>query len=84
MSEVAETLGNLVSTIVSPLLDHPDDLDVRSIVEDDDNILIEIRVNEDDTGKVIGRQGRVIKSIRTLTRACASREDAAVDVELVD
>ena len=45
---------------------------------------VEIRVNPDDAGKVIGRQGRVIKAVRTLARAAASAEDALVDVELID
>ena len=47
-------------------------------------MLIEISVNEEDTGKVIGRQGRVIKSIRTLARAAASRNDMRVEVEILD
>ena len=45
---------------------------------------MEIRVNEEDAGKIIGRQGRVIKAIRTLARAAASRADIPVDVELVE
>ena len=48
------------------------------------SILVEIRVNEEDAGKIIGRQGRVIKAIRTLARAAASRADIPVDVELVE
>ena len=41
-------------------------------------------MNEEDAGKIIGRQGRVIKAIRTLARAAASRGDIPVDVELVE
>ena len=41
-------------------------------------------MNEEDAGKVIGRQGRVIKSIRTLARAAASRNDMRVEVEILD
>ena len=52
--------------------------------EDGGAVLIEISVNEEDTGKVIGRQGRVIKSIRTLARAAASRNDMRVEVEILD
>ncbi len=70
--------------MVEPLIEHQDELEIDGIDEEDGHILIEIRVNPDDAGKVIGRQGRVIKSIRTLTRAAASRKDATVDVELVD
>ena len=41
-------------------------------------------MNEEDAGKVIGRQGRVIKSIRTLARAAASRNGMQVEVEIID
>ena len=47
-------------------------------------MVVEISVNPDDAGKVIGRQGRVIKAVRTLARAAASTEDVAVEVELID
>ncbi len=83
MAESAEELASLVEYIVTPLVDCPDDVDV-SVADDDGQTLIEVRVNESDAGKVIGRQGRIIKSIRTLTRAAASRKGAHVEVELVD
>ena len=47
-------------------------------------VLIEIRSHEEDAGKIIGRQGRVIKAIRTLARAAASRVNTHVEVELID
>ncbi len=83
MAESAEELASLVEYIVTTLVDCPDDVDV-SVADDDGQTLIEVRVNESDAGKVIGRQGRIIKSIRTLTRAAASRKGAHVEVELVD
>ena len=45
---------------------------------------MEVHVNEEDAGKVIGRQGRVIKAVRTLARAAASRTATHVEVELID
>ena len=48
------------------------------------SILVELHVNEEDAGKVIGRQGRVIKAIRTLARAAASCTNTHVEVELID
>lgn len=83
MEAQAEELRALVEAVASPLVDHPDSLEVTSDLNGGD-LLIEIRVDADDAGKVIGRQGRVIKSIRTLARAAASRKDLSVDVELVD
>lgn len=79
-----ENIAGLVETLVAPLVDFPDDLEVTAEEAEDGTILAEIRVNEEDAGKVIGRQGRVIKSIRTLARAAASRDGVAVEVELVD
>ena len=84
MSDVVTDLSELVASVVEPLIENKEELEVTGIDEEDGNILIEIRVNPDDAGKVIGRQGRVIKSIRTLTRAAASRKGAMVDVELGD
>ena len=69
---------------MTPLVDHPEDLEITSYDEEDGAYLVEIRANAEDAGKVIGRQGRVIKSIRTLVRAAASRKGANVDVELID
>ena len=87
MSEAAEQVDDivgLVDAVVRPLVDFEDDLDITGSETEDGAILVEIRVNEEDAGKVIGRQGRVIKAIRTLARAAASRTGAPVEVELVD
>ena len=81
---IAEALAGLTDAIVRPLIDEPDALDITAAETDDGNIMVEIRVAADDAGKVIGRQGRVIKSIRTLARAAASKSGKLVDVELID
>ena len=84
MSEQTEDLVVLVDAIVRPLVDNEEDLDIQGSETEEGSILVEIRVNEEDAGKIIGRQGRVIKAIRTLARAAASRADIPVDVELVE
>ena len=84
MSEQTENIVGLVEAIVLPLIEFPDDLEISSSENEDGSILVEMRVNEEDAGKVIGRQGRIIKSIRTLARAAAARSGAQVDVELLD
>ena len=61
-----------------------DDLEITASNAEDGTILVEVRVHEEDAGKVIGRQGRVIKAIRTLARAAASRTNTHVEVELLD
>ena len=83
MSEEKQDISGLVESIVRPLVDFEDDLEITSH-EEDGATVIEISVNEEDTGKVIGRQGRVIKSIRTLARAAASRNGERVEVEILD
>ncbi len=84
MADLTEDLASLVDSIVRPLVDEPDALEVASVEAEDGGMVIEIRVAEGDAGKVIGRQGRVIKAIRTLARAAASRSGKMVDVELID
>lgn len=84
MSVQKQELAGLVEGIVRPLVDFEEDLKIESNTEDDGTIYIEISVNEQDAGKVIGRQGRVIKAIRTLARAAASRRDERVEVEIID
>ena len=84
MADLTEDLAGLTDAIVRPLVDSPDELDVAAFETEDGNIMVEIRVASDDAGKVIGRQGRVIKAIRTLARAASSRSGKLVDVELID
>lgn len=84
MADLTEDLAGLTDAIVRPLVDEADELDIAASETEDGNIIVEIRVNPEDAGKVIGRQGRVIKAIRTLARAAASRSGKLVDVELID
>ena len=84
MAELTEDLAGLVDSIVRPLVEDADALDVAAVEAEDGSIVVEVRVAEGDAGKVIGRQGRGIKAIRTLARAAASRSGKLVDVELID
>lgn len=84
MSALSEDIAGLVDSVVRPLIDFEEDLNIESFDEEDGTVVVEIRVNEEDAGKVIGRQGRVIKAIRTLARAAAARDGVHVEVELID
>ena len=84
MADLTEDLAGLVDAIVRPLVEEADALEVVATEAEDGGIVVEIRVAEGDAGKVIGRQGRVIKAIRTLARAAASRTGTPVEVELID
>ena len=84
MSALTEDLAGLVDAVVRPLVEVEEELDIAAEETEDGVVLVEIHVNEGDVGKVIGRQGRVIKAIRTLARAAASREGKQVEVELAE
>ena len=84
MAEFREDIANLVEALVVPLVDDPDTVEITSTDTEEGALLVEISVADEDAGKVIGRQGRVIKAIRTLCRAAGSRNGAAVEVEIID
>ena len=75
-------MEELVRMIAKSLVDNPDDVDVRT-VEGETEIIIELRVAESDIGKVIGKQGRIAKAIRTVVKAIATKEKKKVNVEIV-
>lgn len=83
MASAAESTTGLVTYLVKNIVDDADAVEVET-VEDGENVTINVKVGEGDVGHVIGREGHIIKSIRTLARACATKEDVHVDVELVD
>lgn len=72
----------LIQGIVKPLVTHPESILVEEVHEND-SILLKVKVDEDDLGRVIGKKGRVASAIRTLVHAAASRNKATVDVEFV-
>lgn len=84
MSDTRSEIVELVSTLVLPIVDEPESVDITSSDTEDGALLVEVRVSEADAGKVIGRQGRVIKAIRALSRAAGSRHGLDVEVELLD
>lgn len=72
----------LVRFIAKSLVEHPDEVDVRE-VENADSIVIELRVAEGDMGKVIGKQGRIAKAIRTVVKAATAKNAKPVFVEIL-
>ena len=72
----------LVEYIVKALVDSPDDVSIN-IVEGERSTILELRVNQEDVGKVIGRQGRVAKSIRTVVNACAAKTGKRIMLEIL-
>ena len=75
-------MNKVLEDIAKALVDYPEDVSVTE-VEKEDATVLELRVNKDDMGKVIGKQGRIAKAIRTVVKAAASREDKHVVVEII-
>ncbi len=74
-------MKDLVLQVTKALVDHPEDVRVLK-TERNNHTLLEITVNSEDVGKVIGKQGRIIKALRNVVKACAVRDDKKVTVEL--
>ena len=74
-------MNELVKVIAMALVDHPDEVTVTKTEENGETILL-LHVAESDMGKVIGKQGRIAKSIRTVVKAAATRDDKKVTVEI--
>ena len=74
-------MNELVKVIAMALVDHPDEVTVTETEENGETIL-HLYVAESDMGKVIGKQGRIAKSIRTVVKAAATRDDKKVTVEI--
>jgi len=72
----------LVRFIARSLVDKPDAVDVRE-VEGPDSIVIELRVDPEDMGKVIGKQGRIAKSVRSVVKAATLKNEKPVFVEII-
>jgi hypothetical protein len=75
-------MGELVKFIAKSLVDYPELVEIKEI-EGKKSIVIELRVAPDDMGKVIGKQGRIAKAIRTVVKAAAINIDKKVIVEIV-
>ncbi|MDF2802487.1 MAG: binding protein [Anaerocolumna sp.] len=75
-------MKELVKVIATSLVDHPEEVVVTE-KETDQSIIVELKVAPEDMGKVIGKQGRIAKSIRTVVKAAATKDDKKVVVEIL-
>ncbi|MCL5265335.1 MAG: KH domain-containing protein [Chloroflexi bacterium] len=74
-------MKDLIEYIAKSLVDSPNDVHIRQI-EGEQSVILELRVAPDDMGKVIGKQGRVAKAMRTLLKIAAAREGRRVILEI--
>lgn len=75
-------MGELVKVIAKALVDYPELVEVNE-VEGPQSITIELRVAPDDMGKIIGKQGRIAKAIRSVAKAAATKQNKRVVVEII-
>ena len=75
-------MKELVEVIAKSLVEHPDEVVVTE-TENETSIVVELRVAPSDMGKVIGKQGRIAKAIRSVVKAAASKEEKKVIVEIM-
>ena len=76
-------MKEVLEIIAKALVENPDEVSVTEI-EDGDSVTLELRVADGDMGKVIGRQGKIVKQIRILMRAVAQRKGKKISVEILD
>lgn len=75
-------MKELLESIARALVDYPEEVSVNE-VQSDSTVILELRVSKDDMGKVIGKQGRIAKAIRTVVKAAAIKENVRVVVDIV-
>jgi len=76
-------MKDLVEFIVKALVDHPEEVKV-SEVEGEQSVIYEIRVSQEDMGKIIGKQGRIARAIRTIVKAAGVKRGKKTAVEILE
>lgn len=75
-------MKEILETIIANLVENKDAIEIKETA-DEKSVLLEVKVSESDMGRVIGRQGKVAKSIRTVMKAVAGKEHKKVTVEFI-
>ncbi|MAT05402.1 MAG: hypothetical protein CL424_10220 [Acidimicrobiaceae bacterium] len=81
--QAAPTAVAVLTHIVTSIVDHPESVTVDE-VDGEGKLRLDVRVADGDLGRVIGRRGRTAASIRTVTRAAASKDGVDIDIEFLD
>lgn len=76
-------MTKLVETIAKSLVDKPECVEVTETEDDQQGTVVQLKVDPEDMGKVIGKQGRIAKALRVVVKAAATRENKKVTVEIV-
>lgn len=75
-------MKELLELIARSLVDYPDEVEVNE-VEGERSLILELKVSKEDMGKVIGKQGRIAKAIRTVVKAAAVKDNKRVVIEII-
>ena len=76
-------MKELIEYIAKSIVSHPDDVTVTQLEDDDGRLILRLEVSPDDKGKIIGRGGRVIQSIRLLVRVAAVKQGIRANLEII-
>jgi len=76
-------MKDLLEYLARSLVDNPDDVQVE-LIEGERSVILQLRVNPEDIGKVIGKQGRIAQALRTLVKAAAMKQGKNAIVEILD
>lgn len=74
---------DLIELISKRLVEHPDDVEV-TVIENEDGQVFELRVNPEDMGRVIGKNGRVAKAVRTLIGSAAAKANVRATLDIIE
>ena len=77
-------MRELLEYLARGLVDHPDEVEVREVAEDDGTVVLELSVADEDYGSVIGRGGRTAQALRTIIKTGAARQGRRVFLDIVD
>ena len=75
---------SLIENLIRPLIHYQEDLFIKELPSETEYILLQVIVNKQDLGRVIGKQGKMAKAIRSIMKAIATREHKKVNVEFLD
>ena len=77
-------MKELLEYLARALVDHPGDVQVEELDEDDGSLVLELSVHEDDYGQIIGRGGRTAQALRTVVKAAAVKDNRRVLLDIVE
>ena len=76
-------MKELLYYIVKALVENPDEISITEKTREDGELVLELTVAQSDMGKVIGRQGRIVKAIRSIMKSAAAHENIRVSVDIL-